>query len=680
MASKQLSAVITIGGTITSGLKTAIGSTQRGLRQIGGTVRSLERDQNKLGKSMRDAMNNGRPIGAMHTQYQALGSQIAKARREQERFTKAVHGLEVAKGKMGQAIGAIGAVVAVGATLGAPVVAAAKFETAMLGVAKQVDGARDANGRFTKTFFDMRREIQMLGREIPIATNDLAGMVAAGARMGIAKENLIDFTRTAAMMSSAFDLPADELADNMGKIANLYKIPIPEIRKLADAINYLDDNSLSKGADIIDFLSRTGGVASAVHITGKEMSALGSTLLSLGEKAEPASTATNAFIQKLAAADHGTKNFRRALTDLGLSAGAVQKGMQIDSQGTILQVLEAVQKLPKEKQLGVLTDLVGLEHSDTLAKLANGIGEYRKQIDMVNSQKVEGSMGREFAAQLATTNAQWEITKNRVVEVGVNIGSVLLPAVNSFLGVVGQVTSAISDWTREHPVLTKNMMAVVGATLASVGAINTFKFAIAAVPAVFNALRVAIMTNPIGLALTAIAVGAVLIYENWEPIKGFFLGVWDSIKAGAVWCWDTLKTVFLNATPMGLVIKHWGPISNFFSNLWNGIKSTVAGAVDWILGKIAAVGNTWNTVKGWFGGGDSAAASAPGGGGRVAPAAPRMATARGALAAPNVTHNWQISQQPGQSSKALADDIMRRMDARDSRRRGSLLYDRPAGA
>ena len=47
----------------------------------------------------------------------------------------------------------------------------------------------------------------------------------------------------------------------MGKIANLYKIPISNIEQLGDAINYLDDNAQSKGADIIDVLQRLGGVA-----------------------------------------------------------------------------------------------------------------------------------------------------------------------------------------------------------------------------------------------------------------------------------------------------------------------------------------------------------------------------------------------------------------------------------
>lgn len=678
MANKQLNAVITIGGTVTSGLKNALGSTQRGLRQIGTTIRTLEREQNKLGKSIREAMNNGRPVTALTEKYRGLTAQIAKARHEQERMNRAKAGLDRGKEMIGRGGVMVGAAVAAAATIGYPIKQAADFETAMVGVAKQVQGARDKNGQLTQVYHDMAREIQLLGREMPIATNELASMAEAGARMGVAKEHLIDFTRTTGEMSRALKIDPAELGDSMGKIATLYKMPISAMREMGDAINYLDDQSVAKGGDIIDFLTRTGGVAGSVRVTGKEMAALGSTLLSLGERSETASTATNAMFQKLAAADKGTKKFRNALDQIGLSAGQLQKGMQVDAKGTVLQVIDAVNKLPKENRLGVLVDMFGLEHSDTIAKLAANAGELRKQIDLANSDAAQGSTKREADADKNTTNGRAIIAKNQFDELAVNIGTVLLPTVNQLLGVIGSVTSAMADWTREHPVLTRNILAVAGAITGVVGAVGAWKVAAGVVVAGFNLIRMAVMTNPIGLIITAIAVGAALIIANWEPIKAFFAAVWEGIKAGASVAWEHLKSVFLNATPLGLIIKNWGPISNFFSNLWNGIKSTVAGAVDWIMGKIAAVGNTWNTVKGWFGGGDSPKAAAPGGGGRMPPPAPRMATARGAGGGGG-GNTFHITQQPGQSGKALADDVIRRLDARDRRGRGSILYDKPQG-
>lgn len=606
MASKQLNAVITIGGTVTGSLKAALGTTRTKLREIGSTIRDLERDQKKLGASMRDGLQNGRPIGEVHRKYAALTELIRKARNEQERMNREVRRMDDGKVKIGSALQGLATVGAVAATAGAPIVMAASFEKAMLGVAKQVDGARDKGGQLTQVYRDVAREIQMLGREIPVATNELALMAASGARMGVAKKDLIGFTRETAKMATALDLPREQLADDMGKIATLYKIPIPAIKQLGDAVNYLDDNAISKGGDIIDFLRRTGGVAGAVRITGKEMAALGSTLLSLGEPAETASTATNAFFQKLAAADKGTKKFRRAMDDIGMSTAEVQKGMQVDAEATVQKVLDAVAKLPAEKRLGVLVDMVGLEHSDTIAKLAGNMGEWRKQIALVNSEKAKGSMDREFAAQLATTNAQWEITKNRAYEAGVNIGAVFLPAVNRVMGVIGGATSAVADFAREHPVLAKNIGLVIGSTLAGAAAFNVAKLAMGGLGTAVGLVGKLMATNPIGLAALAIGTAAVVIYENWEPIKGFFANLWGGIKSGAETAWSWMKAG-VKYTPIGAVIAGWGPLKSFFGGLWGGIKDVTGTAMDWIKAVMAwsptaAITGAWGGVSGYFAG------------------------------------------------------------------------------
>jgi TP901 family phage tail tape measure protein len=399
-----------------------------------------------------------------------------------------------------------------------PIKQAIAFETAMLGVAKQVEGARDAGGKLTPVYTGMRKEIQMLGREIPIATNELAAMAEAGARMGIAKQDLIGFTKQAAIMASAFGLPAAELADDMGKIANLYKIPIPAIGKLGDTINYLDDNAIAKGGDIINFLTRVGGVAASVKITGNNMAALGSTLLTLGETTDTASTATNAIFQKFAAAESGTKPFKQAMDQLGLSLSDVQKGMQVDAQGTLLEVLDAINTMPADQRLGILADLVGLEHSDTLAKLASGVAEYRKQIQMAGSDKAQGSMSREFSARLGTTAAQLEIMGNRVGEVGVGFGTVLLPALNMVLQPMAAVATWAADVVEQFP----GVVYIVGALAAGVAGYATYVGTAAAAQWAWNA---ALTANPIGLVvagLTAFGALAYTVYKNWEPIMGWF--------------------------------------------------------------------------------------------------------------------------------------------------------------
>jgi TP901 family phage tail tape measure protein len=147
----------------------------------------------------------------------------------------------------------------------------------------------------------------------------------------------------AAKASVAFELPADQLSESLGKIAGLYKIPTQNIEQLGDAINYLDDNAKSKGSDIIDVLQRVGGLASQLDY--KQAAALGSTFLTLGTPAEVAASATNAMVRELSIATVQA-NFMQGLDALGLSAEKVQKSMSVDAMGTIISVLEASKNWP----------------------------------------------------------------------------------------------------------------------------------------------------------------------------------------------------------------------------------------------------------------------------------------------------------------------------------------------
>lgn len=691
MANKKLSATITIGGAVASSLKSAFGSVKGGVAEVGSAIRNAERQQKLLSQSIQTFGKQGRNVDGMRERYAQLTQQIDKMRAAQQRLNQVQQAQKANLDARENYRGQILDTVALGATVASPVVMAAKFETAMLGVAKQVDGARDSSGKLTSVYYEMGKQIQQLGREIPLATNEIADMVTAGSRMGVARDQLIDFTRTSAMMADAFELPAGELADNMGKIAGLFKIPIPAIGELADSINYLDDNAISKGGDIIEFLTRTGGVASAVKVTGQEMAALGSTLLTLGERTETAGTAANAMFQKFAAADKGTKNFKSALKELGISSAAVQKGMQQDATGTMMKVLAAIGKLPKEKQLGVMVELVGLEHSDTLAKLANNTEEWRRQLELANSEAAKGSMSREFAARLQTTNAQWTLMKNRTSEVAVNLGSVLLPAINDTFKAISPLVNVVADFARENPKVTKAIVGTVvaltslkvgglalgyaftfvkGAALSTVGLFYRVS-AGAAVAGASTASAAAgptllgkafmfagkgiiwmgraLLMNPIGLAITAIAGAAYLIYENWDKLKPWFTALWDDIVA-------KFETA---------VVKIGGMIDSV-KQKWNDTKAAVTGGV----------GSAWASTKEFFGFGDNKAQSKPASLPSNLPL-PAIASSRtrGNTYQDNSQTTVQVTQLPGESQQALAKRIVAEQERMRAVRQRSMMTD-----
>ncbi|GAA5784869.1 phage tail tape measure protein [Chitiniphilus shinanonensis] len=506
---------------------------------------------------------------------------------------------------------------AAGAALGVPVVAAVRdyvsFEDAMLGVARQVPGARNDAGQLTSVYYDMAQQIKQLGREIPLATNDIADMVTAGARMEVPREYLIEYTRQAAMMATAFDAVPGEIAEQMGKVAKNFKMPVTAIRGLADTINYLDDNAIAKGADIIDVLNRISGVVSTVKMTDKAAAALASTLLTMGERPETAGTAISAMVQKFAAAEKGTARMQGALQELGLSAESVQRGMATDATTTIFKILDAINKLPSDQRTGVMVELVGLEHSDTLAKLVDKPDEFRRQLDMANSQQAQGSMAREFAARQDTLSAQWQRTMNRGFAATTELGELLRPTLVGLMTGFSNIVDAVTAWVRENPRLSGALFKVLAIAAALLTIIGLLMVAMAGVLGPMIIIRHgltmlalnagtgagslgilgsafkwlggivatvgrAMLLNPIGLAITAIAVAAYLIYRYWAPIKQFFAGVWAWID-GVFDRYPILNRIFPFIGAARLLINNWGAIRQFFAGLWSEVTRAFDGGI-----------------------------------------------------------------------------------------------------
>ncbi len=385
---------------------------------------------------------------------------------------------------------------AAGVAMGAPIVKTIKdyaaFETAMLGVARQVNDARDANGKLTPTYYEMGDAIKNMSERLPLTAIEIAQLVEGAARMGIqGKQNLLIFTEQAAIMSAAFDLPTDKIAEDMGMISGLYKIPIKNIHEFGDAINWLDDNAQSKGGEIIDVMKRIAGTATSAGMDFKQAAALGSTFLSLGSSAEIAATASNAMINRLGNAPILASSARYAggLKMLGLEAAKLQKAMSSDATGTILDVLDRIKALPKDKQLEAATRLFGVEYGDDAAKLAQNLEEYRRQLKLTQDARAAGSMNRESASRNESLDAQYQMSTEAIANTSREIGEQLKPALVDILVLIKDVSSGIRAWVKEHPVLTGFIVKTIAAiAILSVG-IGGLLLTVAAIMGPFIALR-----------------------------------------------------------------------------------------------------------------------------------------------------------------------------------------------
>ena len=582
-----------------------LSSAQRALRQNADEARqALDRQQKSLKR---------------------LGEQQARINAVREQYSRR---LEVRD----RIAGAGATTAAAGAAMGAPVVAAvrsyASMEDAMKGVAKQVNGLRDDNGNRTKQFYEMQDAIKAASEQLPMENGaiDYAALVEGGARMGVTsqddpfedqKRDLLAFASTAAKAATAFELPADELAEGLGKIAQLYKVPTRNIEQLGDALNYLDDNAMSKGGDIINVLQRMGGVADRLDF--RKAAALGSTFLSLGAAPEIAASASNAMVRELSIATMQSKRFFEGMDLLKLNPAEIEKQMTTDAMGTIQRVLEKVNSLPKDKRLSAMTMVFGKEFGDDAAKLANNLPELQRQLKLTAGSDANGSMQKESDINKDSLSAQWLLVKTGAQNAFSSLGETLRQPLMDIMSMVKKVTGALRRWVEQNPVLAGTLMKVAAATAAITVGLGTLAVAVAAVlgpiavirfalsmlavkalPSAAAAmtrtggvlrllvsgplalLRVALFTvggllgallSPIGLVVAALAGVALVVWKYWQPVSAFLGGVVEGFKAAAA----PILAAFAPLMPVfqwvgDKVRELWGG----FTNLLTPVKSTAA--------------------------------------------------------------------------------------------------------
>ncbi len=426
-----------------NGLLGAVQRQRQALKESGIDTRQLSSAQRELKKN---AEETRQALEGQQKALKRLGEQQARMNAAREQYSRR---LEVRD----RIAGAGATTTAAGLAMGAPVMAAVKsytsMEDAMKGVAKQVNGLRDDNGNRTARFYEMQDAIKAASEQLPMENGavDFAALVEGGARMNVAnpddswedqKRDLLAFASTAAKAATAFELPADELSESLGKIAQLYKIPTRNIEQLGDALNYLDDNAMSKGADIIDVMQRLGGVADRLDY--RKAAALGSTFLTLGAAPEVAASAANAMVRELSIATMQSKSFFEGMNLLKLNPEVIEKQMTKDAMGTIQRVLEKVNALPQDKRLSAMTMLFGKEFGDDAAKLANNLPELQRQplMDILYTVKsITGALRRWVEANPELTGTLMKVAAVvAAVTVGLGTLAVVLAAVLGPLAVI----------------------------------------------------------------------------------------------------------------------------------------------------------------------------------------------------------------------------------------------------
>ena len=480
------------------------------------------------------------------------------------------------------------------ATLGKPINDAMKFESAMADVRKVVDFDTP------EQFKAMNQDIINLTRSIPMSATEIATLVASAGQAGIEKDGLLDFAQSAGKMGVAFDITAEQAGDMMAKWRTSFKMGQTEVNELADKVNYLGNTTAASAPLIADVVTRVGPLGDIGGVASGEIAALGASMVGAGVQSEVAATGIKNLILGMAAGEGATKSQAAAFSSLGLDAAEMAKKMQTDAKGAIMEVFKALKNVDKDKQAAILADLFGKESIGAISPLLSNLQALQDNFDKVaDKQNYAGSVDKEYAARVETTQNQLDLLKNAVTEVSIYIGNALLPVLGAGAKGLAEAAKIIADFGKAHPdigsILSIGGALVVIAPLAQ----QVFRFLFSGVKLVYDAFRLVgvairvisaiIAANPIVLLIAGIALAVYLIYQYWEPIKEYMASFWDGVvqkwNGFLAWC-DTMWASAMNA---------WDNFVVWCGEIWNGLVTYLNNVVDEV---IAWFSSMWDTPAG----------------------------------------------------------------------------------
>lgn len=357
-----------------------------------------------------------------------------------------------------------------GAVLAVPIKFAVDFESAFADVKKAVNDASDEELEV------MKQKIVIEAPKLGVTQEGLSGIIAEGARNGIKKDELFDYAESAAKMSVAFDMTADEAGAAMMKWRTTMNLSQDQAVNLANAVNYVGDNMATTAKDVTEVLVRQGAVITNSGLDEVQAASLSAAVLSGSASTEIAATATKNLLLSLTAGDSASGAQKDALMTLGFDPADLARDMQDNAPKTVEQVLLAIKDQDADVQTALMKNLFGSESIGSIAPLLQNLDNFRKAFKLVEKDtNFAGSMQKEFDVQSATASRKISAFTATLTGLFTVLGESMLPVVGDILDTVTPAVAWLTEAAQSAPGTTAALMAIPAALVAVKGAALAFK-------------------------------------------------------------------------------------------------------------------------------------------------------------------------------------------------------------
>ncbi|NRO98132.1 phage tail tape measure protein [Paraburkholderia sp. NMBU_R16] len=547
-----------------SSKRVAAGLTAEHERQSA-RVQRLREQLSAAGISTRNLAEHQRNLSAQaRTATRTLREQedvLTRVSRQQQKLHAARAQLNSAK----QTAGSVAAASAAGGAIGGGILFGAKR---LLSSGYEFDAAMSrvqALARIEKESAELSA-LRLQARKLGATTSFTAGEAASGqgflAMAGFTPDQILQAMPGVLSMAKAGDTDLARTADISSNILTGFGLKADEMNRIADVLTMTFTTSNTTLEMLGGTMKYVGPVARAAGMSLEQAAATAGLLGNAGIQATQAGTTLRSMLLRLSAPTSGAS---AALKELGVRA-LDARGNVRDIPSILRDVAKATEKLGSGTRLDYLKQIFGEEPAAGMSELiaqqgAQGIEKYVSILRNASgtAQGVASVMADNLKGDLLTTQSAF-------ADLGVSISDAVNPALRAFMQSVTGYLGRASRWVQENPRLARTLGTItlaLGGILAAlsalalmlatmIGPLALLRFGLTtlgiqggiltraltfgtAAWRMFSAAALvagrALLANPIGIAVAALAAAAFLIYRHWAPIKAFFSDLWQAVQA-----------------------------------------------------------------------------------------------------------------------------------------------------
>lgn len=342
------------------------------------------------------------------------------------------------------------------------------------------------------SFAGFQKDLTKLSNDLNISLVDIANLTSNLPIMATKnKQELLDIIELTRHSMETMDMDAVRASSSVKTFFNSVGRDYKQAKIALGAINELGNLEGVTNADLIDFGAMGAlGTGISAGMKAKEVMALGSAYLSLGQTSDRAKTSAEHAINAMTISSGASKPQRDAFKVIGMTPEQTAEDFASKEIGkghlnTLVKVFKKINELPLSLREGTFANIFGKEGLGGTKLLAQNLDMLSKRFQIVqNDIKLQNSLSEEYNKKTQTSTFFIEKIFNRLK----NLKDLMII---SLLPTFKKVADYIDSWADKYDSLSDETKKMIGDAVLLTAGLLTFGVAVGGVSYALGGLAIA---------------------------------------------------------------------------------------------------------------------------------------------------------------------------------------------